>query len=86
MGNLLDGLFTVTDQNLEGLVVDLFEQESIFVEPSAAAGFPGYCLTQQNRDYAELIGKENLKNAVHIVWATGGSMVPDDEQKRYLGK
>jgi D-serine dehydratase len=85
VGNLLDGLFTAKDQTMERLVIDLFEQESIFVEPSAAAGFPGYCLTQQNRDYADSIGKENLKNATHIVWATGGSMVPEEEQKRYLG-
>jgi D-serine dehydratase len=86
VGNLLDGLFTVTDKNLESLVVDLFEQEGIFVEPSAAAGFPGYCLTQQNSDYVGAIGEANLKNASHIVWATGGSMVPEAEQKRYLGK
>jgi D-serine dehydratase len=84
-GNLLDGIFTVSDERMEGLVVDLFEREAIFVEPSAAAGFPGYCLTQQSREYGELIGKENLKNASHIVWATGGSMVPDAERKRYLG-
>jgi D-serine dehydratase len=84
VGNLLDGLFTVTDKNMERLVVDLFKQEGIFIEPSAAAGFPGYCLTQQNSEYAALIGKENLKNASHIVWATGGSMVPEAERKRYL--
>jgi D-serine dehydratase len=84
VGHLLDGLFTVSDRNMERLVVDLFEQESIFVEPSAAAGFPGYCLTQQNRDYAEGIGKKALGNASHIVWATGGNMVPPAERDRYL--
>jgi D-serine dehydratase len=86
VGNLLDGIFTVSDERMERLVADLFEQEAIFVEPSAAAGFPGYCLTQQSREYAELIGAKNLKNAAHIVWATGGSMVPDVERKRYLDK
>jgi D-serine dehydratase len=86
VGNLLDGLFTVTDHNMERLVVDLFEQEALFVEPSAAAGFPGYCLTQQTGNYAERIGREALKNAAHIVWATGGGMVPDRERDIYLGK
>jgi D-serine dehydratase len=85
VGNLLDGLFTVTDHNMERLVVDLFEQEALFVEPSAAAGFPGYCLTQQTGNYAERIGREALKNATHIVWATGGGMVPDREREKYLG-
>lgn len=84
VGHLLDGIFTVADQNMERLVVDLFEQEAIFVEPSAAAGFPGYCLTQQNREYASLIGKSNLENAAHIVWATGGSMVPAAKRALYL--
>jgi D-serine dehydratase len=84
VGNLLDGIFTVSDERMERLVADLFEQEALFVEPSAAAGFPGYCLTQQSGEYAELIGGENLKNAAHIVWATGGSMVPEAERERYL--
>lgn len=84
VGNLLDGIFTVSDQKMERLVVDLFGQESIFVEPSAAAGFPGYALTRQDRNYAELIGKEALKNASHIVWATGGGMVPRPNRERYI--
>jgi D-serine dehydratase len=83
VGNLLDGLFTVADEKMERLVVDLFEQENIFVEPSAAAGFPGYCLTQQTGEYAEMIGGKNLENAAHIVWATGGGMVPDREREKY---
>jgi D-serine dehydratase len=85
VGNLLDGLFTVADQKMERLVVDLFEQENIFVEPSAAAGFPGYWLTQQTGEYAAIIGAKRLENAAHIVWATGGGMVPEAERERYLG-
>jgi D-serine dehydratase len=86
VGNLLDGLFTVSDQKMERFVVDLFQTEAIFVEPSATAGFPGYYLTQQNEEYIKIIGKNNLENASHIVWATGGNMVPDNERKKYLGK
>jgi D-serine dehydratase len=86
VGNLLDGLFTVSDQKMERLVVDLFEKETIFVEPSAAAGFPGYYLTQQSGEYVKIIDKNNFKNASHIVWATGGNMVPDKEREKYLGK
>lgn len=84
VGNLLDGLFTVADKKMEKLVSDLYAQEGIFVEPSGSAGFPGYYLTQRHRQYADRFGKEVLENATHIVWATGGSMVPPEEREKYL--
>ena len=54
------------------------------VEPSAAAGFLGCVLTQRKGEYTARFGEETLKNAVHIVWATGGGMVPEAERRRYL--
>lgn len=84
VGNQLDGLFTVSDERMEQLVVTLFAQENLFVEPSAAAGFPGFALTQQTPAYRERFSAEALSNATHIVWATGGSMVPPDERAAYL--
>ena len=80
-GNLLDGIFTVSDKKLNRLVADLYEQEKIFIEPSAAAGFPGYCLVRQCNEY---IVNFPMENATHIVWATGGSMVPEAERNTYL--
>lgn len=84
VGPMLDGLFTVSDSRMERLVPELWERERIFVEPSAAAGFPGCVLTQGDGEYAAGFGEEALKNAVHIVWATGGGMVPEEERRRYL--
>lgn len=84
VGPMLDGLFTVSDPRMERLVPELWERERIFVEPSAAAGFPGCVLTQGDGEYAAGFGEEALKNAVHIVWATGGGMVPEEERRRYL--
>ena len=84
VGPMLDGLFTVSDSRMERLVPELWERERIFVEPSAAAGFPGCVLTQGDGEYAAGFGEEALKNAVHIVWATGGGMVPEEERHRYL--
>jgi D-serine dehydratase len=83
-GNLLDGLFTVADEKMARLVTSLYKEENIFVEPSAAAGFPGYCLIQQNEEYLIQFDSESLNNATHIVWATGGGMVPPDEKEKYL--
>ena len=84
VGNLLDGSFTIADHRMNELVVSLFHQENIFVEPSAAAGFPGYCLTQLSAEYMNRFTQEQRNNATHIVWATGGSMVPEEEKAKYL--
>lgn len=84
VGNLLDGLFTVSDSRMEALVRDLYTREGIFVEPSAAAGFPGFAAVQRNGGYAERLTPSAMDHSVHIVWATGGSMVPEGERKKYL--
>ncbi|WP_071396253.1 D-serine ammonia-lyase [Bacillus tuaregi] len=86
VGNQLDGLFTVIDNRLFQLLSLLAKEESIEIEPSAAAGFPGFFLTQQNLDYYNRFGQQIMKNSTHIIWATGGSMVPQDEMKGYLDK
>lgn len=83
-GNLLNGLFTVADSRMDRLVTELYRHEEIFAEPSAVAGFPGYCLTQQSAEYAARFGGEAMGNATHIVWATGGGMVPVSEREKYL--
>ena len=44
----------------------------IRIEPSACAGFAGLKYTAGD------------PNATHIVWATGGGMVPNEEMERYL--
>lgn len=84
VGNLLDGAYTVSDDRMSKLVADFHKAEGIFVEPSAAAGFPGYRLTQMNDEYAGRFDGESLLNAAHIVWATGGGMAPDEERAKYL--
>lgn len=83
-GGMLDGLFTVADSRMDKLVGELYRREEIFAEPSAVAGFPGYYLTQLCGEYAARFDKEALGNATHIVWATGGGMVPRQEREKYL--
>lgn len=84
IGNQLDGIFTVQDDCLFQMVSILVNQENIAIEPSAAAGFPGFSLIQNHSDYFNKIGSEAMRNSTHIVWATGGSMVPVGEMQQYI--
>ncbi|MBT2658071.1 D-serine ammonia-lyase [Bacillus sp. ISL-18] len=77
---ILSGAYTVSDEELFKLLKDLVDTEKIKLEPSALAGMIGPVkLSQKGRLFLK---KEHLlermENAVHIVWATGGSMVPDE--------
>jgi D-serine dehydratase len=85
------GAFTVTDDNLFRLLSLLADREGLFLEPSALAGFPGpwHLLSPQGPGpaYLESSGLlPNLSNAVHIVWATGGGMVPKDTMEAFYQK
>ncbi|WP_080848830.1 D-serine ammonia-lyase [Cytobacillus gottheilii] len=83
----VSGIHTVSDDRLFALLYQLAEHENLYLEPSALAGFSGYIHLQENHSY---IRKQELKhdqhNATHIVWATGGSMVPESEMKEYYLK
>ncbi|MDT9071487.1 D-serine dehydratase, partial [Escherichia coli] len=58
------------------------------LEPSALAGMLGPVLVHQSQDYATLhqLSQKQLKNANHIVWGTGGGMVPNEEMENYLAQ
>ena len=64
----------------------ILETENIFIEPSACAGFHSY--VQLARACAAGLAPETLhpalRNAAHIVWATGGSLVPEQERQTML--
>ncbi|MGN1385828.1 MAG: D-serine ammonia-lyase [Bacillus sp. (in: firmicutes)] len=70
---LLAGIYTIDDDELLKLMKHLYEAEAIFLEPSALAGMKGPCLQAE-------------KAGVHLVWATGGSIIPDNVKKQYLQK
>ena len=77
------GCFTVTDERMYRYLHQLADSEGIFLEPSALAGMHGPVLVQQDSAFAPFADA-----ATHIVWATGGSMVPQVEMDKYyaLGK
>lgn len=73
MTPLLDGCFTVQDRELFKCLWMLAKSEQLYIEPSACAGFPGIFYTGNCHS-----------DGTHIVWATGGNMVPQDEMEQYF--
>ena len=88
MQHLIDGCFTVDDDTLFRSLSMLHDSEAIDVEPSAAAGLPGPARVLADAAYRQGLGLSDprMARATHIVWATGGSMVPADEMAGYLAR
>ncbi|CAM4352538.1 MULTISPECIES: D-serine ammonia-lyase [Lelliottia] len=74
MERLLDGFYTLSDQSMYDMLGWLAQEESIRLEPSALAGMAGPVRVPVSA------------NATHLVWATGGGMVPEEEMAKYLAK
>ena len=87
LGNLLSGVYTVEDKVLFKLLATLSDTEGIKLEPSALAGLPGHIKLLSTIEGEKYVIDHNLKakmnQATHIVWATGGSMVPTEEMDKY---
>lgn len=88
MRTLIDGAFTVEDAEMYRLLKLVMDTERLTIEPSGCAGFPGLSHVLGDATYLQEKGLtgERLKNAVHLVWATGGNMVPEEEMKAYYKK
>ena len=90
MQRLIDGYYTVSDEELHALLALLEREEGIRLEPSALAGVPGMARVlarsvETCRQRAHM-DPSVLANATHLAWATGGSMVPEEEMSAYLSK
>ncbi|EJD6080265.1 MULTISPECIES: D-serine ammonia-lyase [Providencia] len=88
MEHLIDGYYTIDDTEMYNLLSLLNQTESIKLEPSALAGMTGSVHVTQNTDYlqSKSLTPEVMANATHLVWATGGGMVPQDEMDKYLSQ
>ncbi|WP_332651264.1 D-serine ammonia-lyase [Lysinibacillus sp. 54212] len=86
MEPMLSGCYTVDDSFLFRSLKAMYEQENIFMEPSAHAGvFGPIQLLCEGQQYIEEQGLQPyLQNAVHLVWSTGGNMVPEHLRQQYL--
>ncbi|MCH7389736.1 D-serine ammonia-lyase [Acinetobacter dispersus] len=88
MQRLLDGFYTLDDQTMYRLLAMLNQSENLKLEPSALAGMLGPVLVSKHQDYKNLhqLTEQQLQQANHIVWGTGGGMVPAEEMQNYLAK
>ncbi|MBY6054002.1 D-serine ammonia-lyase [Cytobacillus firmus] len=84
----LGGTYTVSDELLYKLLKELVDTEGIQLEPSALAGLIGPSkLCSEGKDYLHMHGlTEAMNKGTHIVWATGGSMVPEKMMAQYYQK
>ncbi len=77
MESLLSGIYTIQDEELLAQLYLLSNSEDIFLEPSALAGMKG-AVVQTNQLLKE--------NAIHLVWATGGSLVPEEMRADFISR
>ena len=71
----IDGCYTVEDGRMSALLAMLTDSEGIRLEPSALAGMFGAVALYKKSGRAT--------KGIHLVWATGGSMVPPEELQKY---
>ncbi|MDX3895013.1 D-serine ammonia-lyase [Pusillimonas sp.] len=83
VSELVSGIYTVSDDQLFLHLFKLQRQTGIRLEPSAAAGFSGPCRLAKPAG-PELRYASWHPDATHLVWTTGGSMVPDVELQAYV--
>ncbi|MFF3024894.1 D-serine ammonia-lyase [Gottfriedia sp. NPDC057948] len=84
----LSGSYTISDEKLYTMLKELVDTEDLYLEPSALAGLIGPIkLFKEGKNYLQ---KNNLvkkmENSTHVIWATGGSMVPEKMMKEYYQK
>ena len=88
MERLLDGFYTLSDEKMFQHLGELSKSENVQLEPSAIAGMPGPVWVTGNEEYRQRLqlDEQKMKNATHLIWATGGGMVPEAEMASYLAQ
>ncbi|BDH61447.1 putative D-serine dehydratase [Lysinibacillus sp. PLM2] len=88
MEEVLSGCYTVEDKFLFKSLRAMYEQEQIFMEPSAHAGVYGpIILLNEGSNYlSDNNLNHKMQNATHLIWSTGGDMVPEEQRQYYLLK
>ncbi|WP_269476277.1 D-serine ammonia-lyase [Phytohabitans suffuscus] len=90
MRSRVTGIHTVTDEQLLVLLRHAFDTAELEIEPSAAAGMAGPLILTRSptgRRYLTEQGlAEKLATSCHVVWTTGGGLVPPAERQKHLAR
>lgn len=90
MRPFISGCYSLSDKRMYHMLGMLADTERLYLEPSALAGMYGPILLTKSPEFQTYLEKEHLTDfmprSTHLVWATGGSMVPSEEMKRYYEK
>ncbi|QBP40313.1 D-serine ammonia-lyase [Paenisporosarcina antarctica] len=83
-GHLVSGIYTLEDNDLFKLLALLADSEGVYIEPSATSGLigPGKIVASKYAQQNNL----NMNQATHIVWATGGALVPKEDMLSFYEK
>ncbi|WP_408602504.1 D-serine ammonia-lyase [Paraburkholderia guartelaensis] len=85
MTSQLSGILTVPDDQLYAHLLALKTSLDVEIEPSAAAAIAGplwLCESAAGRAYVHQQGLD-MRSATHVIWTTGGSLVPPEEHRRF---
>lgn len=85
MEPLLSGVYTVSDDEMYRLLSLLYNTERFRLEPSALVGFPGALRVSEIVSQLNITAQQ-FQQATHLIWATGGNMVPDTVWQKYAEK
>lgn len=87
MENYFNGGFTLTEGEAMKHLAAMIDHENIPLEPAALAGTPGPAYLFQTEEGQQYLKDNQLEdkvdNITHIAWATGGSMVPEEDMKEF---
>lgn len=89
MESFLSGCYTVDDKQLYRFLAQLADTENLYMEPSALAGVMGpvYMAGEMGAEYlADKSLAKHMQNSTHLIWGTGGNMVPQEDMKRYYAE
>ena len=81
---LISGIYTIEDDELFKYLAILADSEGIYLEPSATSGLDGPARILAST-YSQQ-HKLDTTHATHIVWATGGALVPKGDMEGFYTK
>lgn len=90
MRPFMSGCYSLSDERMYRFLAELADAEGIYLEPSALAGMYGPVLLRKGFPLGDYVSSNGLtdavKDGIHLVWATGGNMVPREEMQHYYEK